>query len=124
MKRISFHPHLQSEDLRTQKSHVRDAQTLTVIIIQNTFPDTQSSSSPLYVVTGTYVTRVYSLFGESSSSLRFLDRRTRMRYGTFLPNKDVNVKHQMGNSEGLLSAKMPVLLSVSVQCFNPCSYTI
>lgn len=39
---------------------------------------------PLHVVTGTYVTRVYSLLGESSSSLRFLDSRTRILYGTFL----------------------------------------
>lgn len=35
-------------------------------------------------MTGTYVTRVYSLLGESSSSLRFLDKRTRILYGTFL----------------------------------------
>lgn len=41
---------------------------------------------PLHVVTGTYVTRVYNLLGESSSSLRFLDSRTRILYGTFLQN--------------------------------------
>lgn len=45
---------------------------------------------PLHVVTGTYVTRVYSLFGESSSSLRFLDRRTRILYGTFLEKMKIH----------------------------------
>lgn len=40
-------------------------------------------------MTGTYVTRVYSLLGESSSSLRFLDRRTRILYGTFLQHNDL-----------------------------------
>jgi len=39
---------------------------------------------PLKVVTGTCVTSVYNLLGESSSSFLFRARRTRTRYGTCL----------------------------------------
>ena len=39
---------------------------------------------PLKVVHGTYVTNVYSLFVESSSSFLFLARRTLTLYGTLL----------------------------------------
>jgi len=42
------------------------------------------STLPLNVVHATYVTSVYSLWTESSSSFLFLARRTRTLYGTLL----------------------------------------
>jgi len=39
---------------------------------------------PLKVVTGTCVTSVYNLLGESSSSFLLRAKRTRTRYGTWL----------------------------------------
>ncbi len=45
--------------------------------------------------------RVYSLLGESSSSLRFRDRRTRMRYGTFLQNNTVSEQHPDRSAEAV-----------------------
>lgn len=84
--KFSFHQHLLSADLLREKKHGYKTRWIS-------FSGTCDSSTitiPLHVVTGTYVTRVYSLLGESSSSLRFLDRRTRILYGTFLHNNRYN----------------------------------
>lgn len=81
-RQLSSHQHWLSADLLEEKREKKLNQLHTF------FPKVNhcewAAFSPLHVVTGTYVTRVYSLLGESSSSLRFLDSRTRILYGTFL----------------------------------------
>ena len=55
------------------------------VYIASTFRGARSDACvPLKVVTGTYVMRVYSLWGESSSSFLLRASRTRTRKGTFL----------------------------------------
>ena len=74
----------------------------------------QDRGLPLKVVTGTCVTSVYNLLGESSSSFLFRARRTRTRWGTCLQPTQYKLTVTLHRAQLTSTAGQPVVCASAI----------
>ena len=75
----------------------------------------QDRGLPLKVVTGTCVTSVYNLLGESSSSFLFRARRTRTRWGTCLQPTQYKLTVTVHRAQLTSTAGQPVVCASAIR---------